>query len=123
MNPVKEMIRRPTTYLLVAALGLAVPAAAQTPLTLTEAIARARTRLVALTVLFMIINTIRIAVYSRANEIEIVFKKFKAKATFNMIVELHQTSPTSQGRVLYDSSDFPTRVEFNCIPQSGKACA
>ena len=42
MNPVKEMIRRPATYLLVAVLGLAVPAAAQTPLTLTEAIARAR---------------------------------------------------------------------------------
>jgi len=58
-----------------------------------------------------------------ANEIEIVFEKLKAKATFNMIVELHQTSPTSQGRVLYDSSDYPTRVEFNCIPQSGKACA
>src|SRR4026209_2799886 len=42
MNPVKEMIRRPATYLLVAVLGLAVPADAQTPLTLTEAIARAR---------------------------------------------------------------------------------
>ena len=42
MNPVREMIRRPATYLLVAALGLAAPAAAQTPLTLTEAIARAR---------------------------------------------------------------------------------
>ena len=38
------MIRRPATYLLVAALGLAAPAAAQTPLTLTEAIARARAR-------------------------------------------------------------------------------
>jgi len=36
------MIRRPVTCLLVAALGLAAPAAAQTPLTLTEAIARAR---------------------------------------------------------------------------------
>lgn len=36
------MIRRPATYLLVAALGTAGPAAAQTPLTLTEAIARAR---------------------------------------------------------------------------------
>ena len=36
------MIRRPATCLLVAALGLAAPAAAQTPLTLTEAIARAR---------------------------------------------------------------------------------
>lgn len=36
------MLRRPATYLLVAALGLAAPAAAQAPLTLTEAIARAR---------------------------------------------------------------------------------
>lgn len=36
------MIRRPAACLLVAALGLAAPSAAQTPLTLTEAIARAR---------------------------------------------------------------------------------
>lgn len=36
------MIRRPATYLLVAALGLAAPAAAQSSLTLTEAISRAR---------------------------------------------------------------------------------
>ena len=38
------MIRRAATYLLVAALGLAAPAAAQTSLTLTEAISRARAR-------------------------------------------------------------------------------
>ena len=38
------MIRRPSTALLVAALGLAAPAVAQTPLTLTEAIARARAK-------------------------------------------------------------------------------
>jgi outer membrane protein TolC len=36
------MPRRSSTYLLLAALGLAVPAAAQTPLSLTDAIARAR---------------------------------------------------------------------------------
>src|SRR5688572_26240502 len=36
------MIRRPAVCLLVAGLGLAAPAEAQTPLTLTEAIARAR---------------------------------------------------------------------------------
>ena len=36
------MIRRPATYLLVASLGVAAPAVAQTPLSLTEAIARAR---------------------------------------------------------------------------------
>lgn len=45
MNLVRQMmIRRPAIYLLVAALGLAAPAAAQTPLTLTEAISRARAR-------------------------------------------------------------------------------
>ena len=42
MNPVKEMIRRPATYFFVAALALAAPAVAQTPLNLTEAIVRAR---------------------------------------------------------------------------------
>jgi outer membrane protein TolC len=42
MNPVREMIRRPATFVLVTALGLAAPAAAQAPLTLSAAIARAR---------------------------------------------------------------------------------
>ena len=42
MNLVRGMIRRSATCLLVAALGLTAPAAAQTPLTLAEAIARAR---------------------------------------------------------------------------------
>jgi len=36
------MIRRPAIYVLLAAFGLAAPAVGQTPLTLTEAIARAR---------------------------------------------------------------------------------
>ena len=36
------MIRRASTYLFVAMLGLAALAVAQTPLTLTKAIARAR---------------------------------------------------------------------------------
>jgi outer membrane protein TolC len=36
------MIRRPAIYLLVATMGLAAPAAAQTPLSLADAIARAR---------------------------------------------------------------------------------
>lgn len=59
-----------------------------------------------------------------ANEIEIVFKKLKVTAGYNMIVELHQNAPANQGRVLYDSSDYPTRVEFNCIPPKGaKTCS
>lgn len=59
-----------------------------------------------------------------SNEVEIVFEKLKVPATFNVIIELHQTNPANQGRVLYDSADFPTRVEFDCIPPKGeKACA
>jgi len=42
LNLCQKMIRRPAIYLFVAALGLVTPAAAQTPLTLSEAIARAR---------------------------------------------------------------------------------
>jgi outer membrane protein TolC len=44
MNLVREMIRRAAIYLVLATLGLAAPAAAQIPLTLTEAIARARSQ-------------------------------------------------------------------------------
>jgi outer membrane protein TolC len=38
------MLRRSSTYAILAVLGLAIPAAAQTPLSLTDAIARARAR-------------------------------------------------------------------------------
>lgn len=59
-----------------------------------------------------------------SNEVEIVFEKLKVTAKMNVIVELHTNMPTNQGRVLYDSSDFPTRVVFACIPPKGeKACA
>ncbi len=60
-----------------------------------------------------------------ANELEIVFEKLKVPARMNLIVQLHQKDePQNQGRVLYDSSDFPTRVVFDCIPPKGeKACA
>lgn len=59
-----------------------------------------------------------------SNELEIVFEKLNVPAEMNVIVELHQNTPTNQGRVLYDSSDFPTRLEFDCIPPKGKkACA
>jgi hypothetical protein len=57
-----------------------------------------------------------------ANEVAIIFKKLKLKVTNNIIVELHQTSPTNQGRVLYDSPEFASRLEFNCVPASGKTC-
>ena len=31
-------------------------------------------------------------------------------------------NPTSQGRILYDSSDYASRIEFMCTPTSGKSC-
>lgn len=60
-----------------------------------------------------------------ANELEIVFENLKVPAQMNLIVMLHQQgAPQNQGRVLYDSPDFPTRVVFDCIPPKGeKACA
>jgi hypothetical protein len=59
-----------------------------------------------------------------SNEVEIVLEGLKGKkAKFSMIVQLHQTSPTGQGRILYDSADFASRVEFKCIPASGTSCA
>jgi hypothetical protein len=30
--------------------------------------------------------------------------------------------PASQGRVLYDSADYASRVEFSCTPTKGKSC-
>lgn len=59
-----------------------------------------------------------------SNEVEIELDGLKRKkVVYSMIVQLHQTSPAGQGRVLYDSADYPTRVEFSCIPASGKSCA
>ena len=59
-----------------------------------------------------------------ANELEIVFKKVKLPVVGNIVVEFHQTSPRNMGRVVYDSPEFPSRVEFKCIPASGsKTCA
>lgn len=56
------------------------------------------------------------------NEVEIVFEDIKKKVFGNLIVELHQLSVHQQGRVLYDSADVPTRLEFNCVPTSGSSC-
>jgi hypothetical protein len=57
-----------------------------------------------------------------ANEVVIDFPGLKGmKVGAIMVVELHTNSPTSQGRVLYDSADYPTRIEFSCIPAKGSA--
>lgn len=59
-------------------------------------------------------------------ENEIVFEdvKFEAMANITIMVTPSDlgTNPT-QARLLYDSTDFASRVEFTCIPASGKSCA
>lgn len=59
-------------------------------------------------------------------ENEVVFENVKFKAMANMTIMVTPadlgTNPT-QARLLYDSADFPSRVEFSCIPASGKSCA
>lgn len=61
-------------------------------------------------------------------ENEIVFKGVNFKSMVNLTIMITPVEgaaandPTSQGRVLYDSADFASRVEFSCIPASGKSC-
>ena len=66
--------------------------------------------------------TVDVPAGSNAVEIELDGLKGK-KVAYSIIVQLHQTSPAEQGRVLYDSADYSTRVEFSCIPASGTSCA
>ena len=68
---------------------------------------------------------VEVDVPAGANEVEIVFPGLKGKKVGAiMVVELHTNSARNQGRVLYDSADFPTRLEFTCVPAKGsKACA
>lgn len=59
------------------------------------------------------------------NEVEIVFPGLKGKKVASiMVVELHTNAASNQGRVLYDSADMATRLEFTCIPGKGAtSCA
>ena len=68
---------------------------------------------------------IEVDVPAGANEVEFVYPGLKGKKILgSMIVELHTTDPAQEGRVLYDSADYQTRIEFTCVPSSGaSACA
>ena len=68
------------------------------------------------------LSEVQVEVPPGQNEVEIVFENVNVKVISNMIVELHQSTPTNQGRVLYDSPDFASRLEFRCVPASGKSC-
>jgi len=56
-----------------------------------------------------------------ANEVAFNFENVKIAVLANLVVQMHTTTP-SPGRLLYDSPEFATRIEFKCIPKNGKTC-
>ena len=54
-------------------------------------------------------------------ESEVVIKNVKFDAIGSMMLQITPVGPLP-GRVLYDSPDFSSRIEFTCIPKSGKSC-
>jgi hypothetical protein len=65
-------------------------------------------------------------------EVTAVLKKVKAKAIGSLLVQISPVEmetpagetvfPPSFARVLYDTPDFASRIEFKCIPTKGKSC-
>lgn len=54
-------------------------------------------------------------------ESEIVLKNVKFDAAGILMMQILPHGP-APGRVLYDSPDFSSRIEFTCIPKSGRSC-
>lgn len=65
-------------------------------------------------------------------EVTAVMKGVKAKAIGSLLLEITPANvdtpagrkifPPSFARVLYDTDDFDSRIEFKCIPAKGKSC-
>jgi hypothetical protein len=65
-------------------------------------------------------------------EVTATLKNVKAKAIGSLLVQIspahmdtpagRQVFPPSFARVLYDTPDFASRIEFTCIPAKGKRC-
>jgi hypothetical protein len=74
---------------------------------------------------------LRLPVPAGQGEIEAVFEKVNFTATASLMVQISPAKestpagsvfPPLVGRVLYGSSSAPSRVEFKCVPRSGKTC-
>ena len=57
-----------------------------------------------------------------SNKVEVVVKGVKVKALSQLSMTVWNGELTTAGRVLYDSTGFDSKVEFKCIPASGKSC-
>lgn len=65
-------------------------------------------------------------------EVEAVLEKLNFKASMGVMVQISPAfTPVAAdrgvmapffSRVLYDSTDYPSAIEFNCIPAKGKSC-
>jgi hypothetical protein len=56
-----------------------------------------------------------------AGETEVVLKHVNFTARAVLTLQILPVGP-APGRVLYDSPDFASRIEFKCTPLSGKSC-
>jgi hypothetical protein len=56
------------------------------------------------------------------SEVQITFEHLNLKGSSWILIELLGDGGATQGRLLYDSTSAMTRIEFNCIPASGKSC-
>lgn len=54
-------------------------------------------------------------------ETKVVLENVNFKASSMLMLQILPVGPLP-GRVLYDSPDFSSRIEFSCIPSSGKSC-
>ncbi len=65
-------------------------------------------------------------------ETEVILKGVDFSAGLNMVIMVTPASaavggepvndPGTQGRILYDSADYASRIEFQCTPTKGKTC-
>ena len=61
------------------------------------------------------------------NEVEIVLPNKSLKAGVDVMIMVFAPDvgygySGQVGRILYDSAETPTRLEFRCVPRSGKSC-
>jgi hypothetical protein len=54
-------------------------------------------------------------------ETQVVLEDVKFKALGRVTLQILPAGP-APGRVLYDSADYASRIEFSCIPAKGKKC-
>lgn len=56
------------------------------------------------------------------SEVEIVFDRLRLRVGSQVMIELLSGGSGQQGRILYDTPDLASVLEFKCIPARGKSC-